>query len=236
MNNTSLAQRISGGDEQPDFPTLLVKIQTLFERADHHFSRRYSLPVTQIEWLDNLLLGELFAQISAKNEPLPAGFTQAMLIERLNSDYQAALAVKKSPFDIAHIHGDYLGQRNHIASFALRGVTDTGLRQYKTRLINVDTQQKTLIRIQDLIPAPHQAAVIALLWESYQQDRLDEHGDYDGKVEKSAIYLPEDFRFTPEGIGFVYPATELGAYAEGEIELLLDWEMLQPLIHPAYYW
>lgn len=244
--------------QQADFPTLLVKIQTLFERSETvkhtkkpeddeyfvestEFERSYSVPVTQIEWLDKLLLAELFMQISAENEPLPANLTHAMLVERFKKNYQADLAEVKADRPIGdsdQIQADYLGQRNHIASFTLfRHIYTGGAHgSYRTNIINVDTQKKAIIRLDDLIPTQHQAEVIEKLWEAYRQERLDEHGKYNGFAEKSDIRLPENFRFTPAGIAFVYGIYELGSFAEGEIEVLLDWETLTPLMNPEYRW
>ncbi|MGX2967783.1 DUF3298 domain-containing protein [Ursidibacter sp. B-7004-1] len=246
---TELDKKLDG------FPALQVEITPIFNKAesvkhpkdpaDEYYREETgvsvfaSLPITKVDWLDQLLLKEAFKYVQAENETVPTELTQEIIKERLEKDYNELVAEAKAdrPIGLSYsIDSSYLGQRNHIATFLMVQHTYSGGAHgmYYTHYINVDADKKAVIQVDDLVSPKNQAQVKELLWQNYRNDRLNEQGQYDGYAKKEDIEISENFYFAPEGIYFVYAPYHLGSFAEGEVEILLDWYSANKLINSPY--
>lgn len=236
-------------------PGLKVEIETLFEadetlqfdeatklefdRDETSIAVSASVPKTQIEWLDQLLLLELYKINLAENASVPKQVSREQVIEQFSKAYQDLVKEAKEikPIGLGmSVAGSYISQRNQLALFTLLYSDYSGGAHgtYFTRYLNVDLENKTLIQLNDLIPETNQEKVKELLWENYKNARLNHQGKYVGTVEQADLKLSENFYFSQDGVVFVYPPYELGSYAEGEIEVTLSWQEGYHLINEAY--
>lgn len=116
---------------------------------------------------------------------------------------------------------------------------------------NADLERKILIGIEDLIGKEEstQTALKNLLWESYKKYNIDLAKAYTPEGEKvptdaeilenlfiqqEDIFISSSFQFHKEGVLFSYPPYAIGSYAEGQIELLVEWKDIQPLLTKEY--
>lgn len=70
------------------------------------------------------------------------------------------------------------------------------------------------------------------LWEAYQE-RL-QRLNTEVTVSQQEFRVSDNFYFGANGLVFVYPPYELAAYAEGLIELTLDYSLVNELLNKKY--
>lgn len=241
--------------ESIGFPSLKVTIEPLFEKSEHlkfgkapkdEFAREdttvsmfVSVPKTQIEWLNQLLLAEMFKMWLVENEKLPENITAELLTQRLQERYGAMLEEAKEFKPIAlseSLDSFYIGQRNGIVTFSLTSHSYSGGAHgmFAVQYVNVDTNKKAVIGLNDLIGEKNQTKVKELLWEQYRIARTDINGKYVGFADKKDFRISDDFYFSPTGITFVYPPYELGSFAEGVVEVSLSWYEVNALLNGDY--
>lgn len=229
---------------QADFPALQVEIATLFDKSEtlkfekdpnDEFAREessvslfVSTPKTQVEWLDRLLQEQAFRLIAGQNAQLPQALTPAFFEEYLTQQYQTMLAQAKEdkPLGLSDgLSSYYLGQRNNIATFRmLRDSYSGGAHgMYFNTYLNIDTKTKRVITLNDLVDIKDQPQIKAVLWQNYRHSRSNGNGEYAVAVDEKDFRIADNFYFSEAGIHFIYPPYELGAYAEGEVEVLLGW-------------
>ena len=239
------------------FPALQVEITKLIDKSEtlkfpknpkDEFAREESkvsvfanTAITHIEWLDQLLLQELLKLYLTKDESEKVNLTAVKpqdIVERFEKIYQELEkdAKEYKPFAMEEsVYTQYLGQRNHIVSFTQSTYTFTGGAHGTgyTNYLNIDTNKKALITLNDVISEKNQAKLKALLWETYTSERSSEE-QKPLFVEKKDFRISDNFYFSNDGIVFVYPVYELGAYAEGEIELAINYYQLNELLAPEF--
>ncbi|MDH2997293.1 hypothetical protein A1D22_06360 [Pasteurellaceae bacterium LFhippo2] len=241
------------------FPALQVEILKLFDKSESikhpkdpknpddeyyreetNISLFASIPKTQIEWLNDLLLNEVYrSSISEEEYKAHKGkVTVEQLKESLDKEYNGFIndAKEEKPIGLSRsVDSYYLGQRNNIVFFSQSHNSYYGGAHgmYYTRYLNFDVNKKELITLNSLVPPKNQAKLRELLWESYINDRQLQEGEAP-YAEKSDFRISEEFFFSPYGITFVYPPYELGPFAEGEIEVPLYFHQLNELLNSDY--
>lgn len=240
---------------QADFPALQVEIATFFDKSEtlkfekdpkDEFAREestvgvfVSLPQTQVEWLDRLLQEQAFRWIIENNPQKSETFTAQLFEEKLELHYQSLIrhAKEYKPLGVREgLSSYYLGQRNHIASFRMLYDAYSGGAHgmHFNTYLNVDTRTKSVITLNDLVDVKDQGKIKEMLWQNYRYSRSNENGEYAVAVDEKAFRISENFYFSEAGIHFVYPPYELGAYAEGEVEVLLGWYEGNYYLNKAY--
>lgn len=258
---TELAQAQTKLDySKSSFPALQVEIVKLVEKSDSlkfekdpkdEYAREQSdislfisIPKTQVEWLDTLLLKSLwlhYVEADKQAEAEKQSVTEEQVKSFFEQQYQQTLAtVKEDKYPAYTESGEtyYLGQRNHIVSFSQNfyhysgGAHGIG----QTNYLNVDINKQAIITLDDLVSQKNQAKLREILWESYKNERLDENGKFEESfMTHTDFFIANNFYFTPNGVTFVYPVYALGPYVEGEIEIFAGFEQLKDLISPDYF-
>lgn len=237
------------------FPALQVEITKLIDNSNtlkfpkdpkDEFAREESkvsvfanTAITHIEWLDQLLLQELLKLYLTKDKSEKVNLTAVKpqdIVERFEKIYQELEkdAKEYKPFAMEEsAYTQYLGQRNHIVSFTQSTYSFTGGAHGMghTNYLNIDINKKALITLNDVINEKNQAKLKALLWNTYSSERSGETPLF---VEKKDFRISDNFYFSKDGIVFVYPVYELGPYAEGEIELAINYYQLNELLTPEF--
>lgn len=156
------------------------------------------------------------------------------------------------------LDSEFLGQQRNIATFFFYFENYTGgAHGWHTGVtVNADLDRQSLISVEDLFGKEDSShkAVKALLWESYKNyhwaltqefakdsnEPAPSREKFEAEFKENAFIQPEDlyisnsFQFTKEGVMFSYPPYAIGSYAEGQIELLLEWKDVQPLLAKEY--
>lgn len=115
---------------------------------------------------------------------------------------------------------------------------------YATHFINFDLKAKKVLSIDDVLLPNQRKAFNNLLQEAYLDyvASVENEPDHD-KAEQLlqeradmgwAAEPTNNFTFTYNGMLLSYPPYELGAYAEGEIQLLIPYERLIDVVKPEY--
>lgn len=208
-----------------------------FFREESFISSFASYPKTGIEWLDQLLLNEIYGTDSEGKKK--SNLNEAAVRKQLEQEFEEMRkeAKEDKPIGLSEsVDSSYVGQRSNIATFSVSFHSYMGGAHgmYSTRYLNVDMDKKSLITLNDLISKKNHEKVKELLWGQYSSQRLDTEGKYDGYIKKEDMDISEQFYFTSYGIVFVYPPYHLGSFAEGEIEVTLYWSEGNELVSPNY--
>ncbi|QIM62309.1 hypothetical protein A1D29_02765 [Pasteurellaceae bacterium Orientalotternb1] len=241
-----------------DFPALQVEIVKLFSKEgiikhakdpkDEYARDESSVSVfistakTGVAWLDQILLQSLYEDYvsKAENNVEKEAITEAAAIAFFDKMFQESEAATKEDKLIGYTDSAntyYLGQRNHIATFSQFFHTYSGGAHglYYTKYLNIDTNKKAVITLNDLVSPKHHERLKELLWGDYEDQNRDERGNVgDLFAKKDDFYVSENFYFTPEGVKFVYPIYSLAAFADGETELLVRYLDVKDLFNNAY--
>lgn len=228
-------EKLKGEQAAQSFPTLNVEIVEVFNRKEivkHEKDPKEeyapestevtlitTIAKTGIDWLD-----ELLPQASVSDEE--AGF------QRMLND-----AKEIKPIALESVSTmEFIGQRQNIVTFSQfeHNYEGGAHGRYRTNYLVIDTDRKKIILTDDLIAPNNQTKLQQLLWETYANERLDEQGNYAGFADKADFFISDNFYFTRDGVAFVYPIYSLGPFVEGEVEIELDWQQINPLLNPAY--
>ncbi|WP_429946098.1 RsiV family protein [Bibersteinia trehalosi] len=210
-----------------------------------------SIPKTNVQWLDQLLLTQFLQfilHIEAGNEGLLNSqqvlskqdeISPETAVQHLQQVYDTLIEnIKEFPVIGMHssLESQYLGQRNHLVSFSMRVDEYMGGAHgmYMTHYVNIDINKRKVLTLNELINTKQREKLKALLWQTYREQRVDENGQYNGFTTPEEFRVSENFYFGPNGIVFVYPPYELGSFAEGEIELELNWFMANEMLNLDY--
>lgn len=232
---------------QAEFPTLRVEIVKLVDKSETlkfekdpneefapeegRVSLFASVPQTQVEWL-NQLLWKAFMQLSfAEAAPQEVSLTayKAYLEKEYEKMVNQAKEEKPVGFSLS-LSSDYGWARNHILAFSVMIESYTGGAHgtHAIHYLNIDTDKKIQIKLNDLVSPQNQEKFKALLWQSYQTNREETF------IERKDFRIVDNFYFTGAGITFVYPLYELGPYVEGQVEVFLSWAEANPYLNPSY--
>lgn len=257
---TELAQaRAETAKLQQEIPVLYMKQAVIFDKSEkfnvegkseYNWTEtgiHYSATTAEsgIDWLDGLLYRKLSGNIELENKAKeqeikaiqdPKQQYLAFLEYQYNLSRESIAKGEEYPSDNYSTNVEYVGQRNNILTFAQENYTYSGGAHgmYNTDYFNIDINKKAVITLDDLFPGKTKEKLTALLWEAYQI-RNGNMGR-EPSIEKSEFYISDSFYFNAEGMEFVYPPYALGAYAEGEITLILYWNELIDVINPEYSW
>ncbi|WP_373778040.1 DUF3298 domain-containing protein [Glaesserella sp.] len=237
--------------QRNDFSGLKVDITTLYhktEKIKHPKSEEsgsdetdielmITAPVTHIEWLDKLLLDETMKTYTGEEQKSPV--TKEAITQKSDELFQEYIASAKEfrPFGLKlMVTSFYLGQRHNIVSFTQTYYDYGGGAHgnYATRYLNIDTDKKAVIRLDDLIAPKNRQKLQDMLWENYAESRVDENGKYNGYAQKEDFVISPNFYFSGENIIFVYSPYVLGPYAEGEVEIRMSRYLVNELLNPEY--
>jgi len=247
---------------QTEIPTLNVKPVTLFEKkqefkrdpktvkeeydiTDSYIDYHLSTVETGYVWLDDLLYNEMIGQPELEDQQKlqeinAISSAKQRLLKLFDSYYQEGLISSQSFESIGNelsISMNYVGQRQNILTFYQTTYFFSGGAHGNgwTHYINIDSNKKSMISLDDLVAKQHQAKLQELLWESYieHNQTSDESSFYTNKQD---FYVSTEFYFTPEGVSFVYPPYAIGPFAEGEITLQVYWQQLEDIVNPSYLW
>lgn len=236
------------------FPALNVEIYPLFEQQENikfekdpqdEFVREEtwvelfaSTASTQIEWLDNLLLKAVERTFVEKNSD---NLTKESLTNYLKTVFQDMKkeAIDSKPIRLyAASEMFYVGQRGKLVIFSLYNHSYTGGAHgiFNTDYLVFDVTKKAELSVDDLFSADNKAKLKEALWRVY----VDEFSNNPGQepvqpyIDKEDFFINDNFYFSDDGIHFVYPPYALGPYMIGEVELMLDWFSLNPLLNADY--
>lgn len=209
-----------------------------FAITESKVSSFVSLPKTNFDWLNQLLINQAYDYNEEKGRKLKNP-TEEEFKNYRESVYQDLVESAKTEPAIGyddHIYSTFVGQRNNIATFIMTSYSYAGGAHgmHYTRYINVDLDKKAEIKLNDLISQQNQAELKQILWKNYSSTRVDESGKYNGFGNEKEFRLSEQFYFSPSGIVFVYPPYELGSYAEGNVEVEAGWYSVNKLLNSDY--
>lgn len=226
--------------------TIKLKPSAAEYRQEFKINYFISTAKTGLEWLDNLLVRQLWLNYvpaavndSAKTQDpnQVTGKEKAELLTLLEKAYQENLAQNDGIGYSDTAETSYVGQRGNIATFSQAFYSYSGGAHgmYYTKYLVIDTHKKTLLTLDTLMAKDNQAKAKALLWDEYvRSSPVNEEGKNETFTDKADFYLADNFYFTEYGITFVYPPYALGAFAEGEKELTLPWFEANKLITTEY--
>lgn len=242
------------------FPTLQVEIVDLFRREEKiklpqqdgntvdeaELSLVISTAKTNVAWIDNLLLKEIYdihllTEDKAKREAELAQVTEEKaktFFQTFSQELEEEVKAYQAGNYTLSTETVYIGQREKVVSFVLEhynymgGAHGLGYSRY----VNIDTDKKAVIQLDDLISPESQQELKDILWRKYQFRSYDETDEMKKPefMQKADFYITREFYFTPYGISFVYPVYALGPYVEGEIELFASFAELVNLLDKKY--
>ncbi|NEN74977.1 DUF3298 and DUF4163 domain-containing protein [Pelistega sp. NLN82] len=229
-------------------PALHVKVSTVFEKEEeikHTVKDEYDIetttvhyrvqvPETGIDWLDTLLV-QVYSNTDGKLSDKV--LTKEALTQQAQQEFSTIVDdIKKEPISgYEHIsNAEFEGQRENIVTFShsyysyAGGAHGVGGINY----INIDTNKKAIITLNDLIAPAQQDKLKDILWGKYKGDQAEEdlfvnRKDFD-------FIKNNNFYFSPAGLHFVYPVYTLGPYVEGEVELTVSWYEINALLNKDY--
>lgn len=197
-----------------------------------------SIPKTNFEWLNKILVRRAYNPDEDLGRTLKNP-TEQDLIKATEDNHNSMIAIAKGDPVIGFeesLFSDFIGQRNHIATFSMQYDVYTGGAHgmHGISYINVDLNKKTVISLNDLISDKNLDLFKEMVWENYAMSRVDENGKYNGYADKKEFRISPEFYFSSTGIVFVYPPYELGPYAEGDVEVEVSWYQANDLLNPDY--
>ncbi len=230
-----------------------VEKEIVFDQEDKIYPVKfnYSSLKTGQEWLDKALLMVLLKDNIKNIDIAKVTKPREVLIEELNKTYNAELAEAKdlfkdqtkkqisgTYFSAEHISNiDYVGQRENILTFTHYRFDYIGGAHgiYNVSYANFDLDKRKEITLDDLFTQENQSKLKDLLWERYEPIYRTDDGNMGFFFQtKKKLYLPKNFYFSGVGINFVYPVYEIGAYADGQKELILHWTDIAELLNQNY--
>ncbi len=206
---------------------------------------------TNIPWLNELLLTQFFRlgndtdpSLKEKIQSVKTHKEKAQIIAKhiLDETVKDAKTFESMGYEYTQSL-EFISQRNNIAAFVeynygfWGGAHGLGYSKY----YNIDLAKKEIITLDKLIESKNTREFKEILWKSYiahNQTRAEGQpvDENDFFTNKADFEISENFKFDVGGITFIYPPYAIGPYAEGEIELFVNWDDIKPLVNPAYYW
>lgn len=212
----------------------------------------FSTVKTNLDWFNTLLWNEIAREEPEKNTQESAKKFSLMDLlgtakgkvktrEQLIADYQKyydetkAGMLEEPSMGYADVTGvDFVTQNGKLATFVqtnyqyFGGAHGMQIAQY----INVDIENRRILQFKDIFAGDQSAKLKELLWAEYAQ--LNESEGQTPFVEKADFEVTPNIYLAENGVHFVYNVYEIGAYAEGEKELVLDWQKIQNLLSPEF--
>lgn len=247
-------------------PYLKVDIESLFKKSEtiklknNEFRDEVmidyfvSIPKTQFDWLDNLVIRQILNNYNfdmTKDEANDlhnrkidvnkvTGSEREELLKWIEKSYAEDLEAIKDGFNIDQtIRTSYLGQRENIVTFSQLFYSYAGGAHgmFGTNYINIDVNTQRIITLNTLVTKANQDKLKELLWQQYEyrNQALSTHGEaVEPFTSKKDFGVVDNFYFGDDGVTFVFPVYAIGAYAEGEIELTVSWDAINPILNEQY--
>ncbi|PJG83382.1 DUF3298 and DUF4163 domain-containing protein [Caviibacterium pharyngocola] len=196
------------------------------------------LQETGFDWLDKLLLQETYSYLLSENTPKSDNPSKEDIVNLLQESHQSDIQELKNEPGLGmafRIQSDYIGQRKNIVTFSNELSTYSGGAHgmHYTLYINIDTDKKAVLRLEDILPKDKQEKAAELLWRYYEYEIMAQQQPFTPKTD---FYISKQFYFNQNGINFVYPPYALNAYAYGNVTLVLPWYEAEDIINPTYQW
>lgn len=249
--NETLKAELTKAQQNVQLQVEIVKIFDKSELVKHKVNPReeyaieetkvgsfVTMPKTNLDWLNNILVKKAYAPNKELGRTLQNPNEQD-LIKLIEENYHNMIASAKEGSSIGYdedMYSEFIGQRNHIATFSMENYSYSGGAHgmHYLSYINVDLNKKEEIRLNDLISSGNQEKLKKVLWKNYSNERLNEKGEYNGFANPKEFRISEEFYFNNLGIIFVYPPYELGSYSEGYVQILVSWEEINELLNGDY--
>ncbi len=126
---------------------------------------------------------------------------------------------------------EFMGQRAHLASFALKS-SNLPRNQSKlmahTEYINFDLKQKKRLALHQLMLNGSEQKLLKALYQANVR-WLNKQG-----IQRQQLKLSDNYYFDRSGLVLVYPAGELTSMAKGMPELKVPYADLNEVIRPEY--
>lgn len=224
-----------------------------FAITESHIDYDISGVETGYQWLDDLLYQQLLKEFTLEEMEDKAKQQEFQQIANPAERYKAVINyfynLEKNDAQKFEVNGmehqtnlTYMGQRNNILSFNIFHNVYTGGAHgmYWNNYINIDTDTKSIVSLNDLVSPEKQAQLKQLLWESYKDYVMQRSSEPVKEEElftnKQDFSISEEFSFSPDGVEFYYPPYAIGSYAEGEIKLVVYWQQIKDIITKKYLW
>ncbi|MDY7218405.1 DUF3298 domain-containing protein [Denitrificimonas sp. JX-1] len=201
--------------------------------------------ITGLAWLDQQLLAKLHLTEVSDVMELDA---HIKLLQQQSTDW-----LKSSIDDIAEVRGEdasafiayehsdslrFIAQRYHLASFKQFSYMYSGGAHgmHGTRYFLYDLKDKKQLLLADILEDSVHYTLVGMLREVYRYEYPDYAQSWIGNSveEQAEVLLTDNFFFHEHGITFSYPPYVLGPYAEGEIQLALDFGQLNGVLKSEY--
>ena len=208
-----------------------------------------TLEITGLPWLDHALLTRLDLS-EKKTDEQPADIPTHLQQLKQHADRFAAQqyadiqAVRASddPYSIGYDTVEsirFIGQRHNLASFKQFSYNFSGgahgMHALSYLLFDLNTQRELMLA--DILQPFAHMPLFDALFERYQQSYADYAQNWlnESRSKQAQILLTDNFVFNEKGLTFSYPPYVLGPYSEGEVRLSLDYEQLQAIVKPEYF-
>lgn len=208
-----------------------------------------TLETTGLPWLDHALLTRLDLS-DKKSEEQPADIpTHVQQIKqhanRLAVEQYAdikAVRASDDPYSVGYDTIEsirFIAQRNNLASFKQFSYNFSGgahgMHALSYLLFDLNTQRELLLA--DILQPFAHMPLFDALYERYQQNYPDYAQNWlnESRSKQAQILLTDNFVFNEKGLTFSYPPYVLGPYSESEVRLSLDYEQLQAIVKPEYF-
>ena len=194
---------------------------------------------TNVDWLNSVLLEQLIRvnNTTMDNREEIHVTTQEQLIAQLQQAYDADKKdVTEGAYTIERelaLH--FEGQKERIATFSIDtyefagGAHGVGTRNY----LMVDMRSHKLLTSEDIFQASSEDKLKELIWQALTDPNYEKAMTED-ESSKEKIDVTDNIYFDDDGVHFFYSVYQIGPYAAGVYDLLINWRELAPLLKPEF--
>ena len=194
---------------------------------------------TNVDWLNSVLLEQLIRvnnTVMDNREEIHVT-TQEQLIAQLQQAYDADKKdVTEGAYTIERelaLH--FEGQKERIATFSIDtyefagGAHGVGTRNY----LMVDMRSHKLLTSEDIFQIGSEDKLKELIWQALTDPNYEKAMTED-ESSKEKIDVTDNIYFDDDGVHFFYNVYQIGPYAAGVYDLLINWRELAPLLKPEF--
>ena len=194
---------------------------------------------TNVDWLNSVLLEQLIRvnNTTMDNREEIHVTTQEQLIAQLQQAYDADKKdVTEGAYTIERelaLH--FEGQKERIATFSIDtyefagGAHGVGTRNY----LMVDMRSHKLLTSEDIFQIGSEDKLKELIWQALTDPNYEKAMTED-ESSKEKIDVTDNIYFDDDGVHFFYNVYQIGPYAAGVYDLLINWRELAPLLKPEF--
>lgn len=194
---------------------------------------------TNVDWLNSVLLEQLIRvnNTTMDNREEIHVTTQEQLIAQLQQAYDADKKdVTEGAYTIEReLALNFEGQKERIATFSIDtyefagGAHGVGTRNY----LMVDMRSHKLLTSEDIFQAGSEDKLKELIWQALTDPNYEKAMTED-ESSKEKIDVTDNIYFDDDGVHFFYNVYQIGPYAAGVYDLLINWRELAPLLKPEF--